>query len=262
MPDPDPTTSSPETTTPAPDPQREAFARILDFIEERTKQGEPRREVEEDVATKLGWTPDVLRERANAHAKDGDVGRGIVETVTTIVGSVQQMSNERDGKREVASLANDKKLGDAFETHGSKFTDWLREQKINYGGLSEPGRAREYFDYYLKTKTDFFEKKQADKEAEIRKQEREKVMAEMGVRKPAPAAPSLPSGGRPEGGSLRSLMNSTLGASTEPSETQTGIMTGLGLSAERQKKAMEQQGKKTVFGTPLDFVKTKNEGAV
>lgn len=242
--------------------QAEVFKKIIDYVDARISAGEPKEAVTEDVAAKLGWTPDQLIETINSASKDGDVGRGVLQATATLLTSVQQQSNEREGKREVTSLANDKKLGEAFEEHEKGFRAWLKSKGVSYSSLAEPGLAKKNFDYYLKTETDFVEKEQAKLTEKIRAEERKKVEDELNVRRRVPPAPSIGASGHPEGGpSLKSFIEATTG-NEEPTETQIVVMSGLGLSEERQKAAMKQQGRKSAFGTPLDFVVTKNEGAV
>lgn len=242
--------------------QEAVFKKIIDYVDARISAGESKEEVTEDVAAKLGWTPDQLIETINTASKDGDVGRGVLQATATLLTSVQQQSNEREGKREVSSLANDKKLGEAFEEHEKGFRAWLKSKGLSYGTLAEPGLARKNFDYYLKTETDYLVKQQAKRDEEIRAEERRKIEEEMNVRRRVPPTPGIGSGAHPEGGgSLKSFIEATTG-SEEASETQISVMSGLGLDEERQKSAMKQHAQKTAFGTPLDFVKVKNEGGV
>lgn len=258
---PDPTKPDTPASDDAPDLQTEAFKRVIDYIDQRIASGETKEEVAADVAQDLGWTPDQLIESIETANKEGNLGRGVLQATATLLGTVQQQTNDREGKREVASLMNDKKFGEAFEEHEKGFRAWLRSKNVSYGSLAEPGQARKNFDYFLKTETDYFEKENEKRRETIRAEERKKLEEEIGVRRRVPAPPSLPSGARPEGGALKTFIESSIGTD-EPTETQSAVMSGLGLNEEQQKRAMSVQAKKTAFGTPLDFVKTKNEGAV
>jgi len=256
------TQGSPDGAPAAPNDQEAVFKKIIDYVDARISAGEPREEVTEDVAAKLGWTPDQLIETINTASKDGDVGRGVLQATATLITSVQQQSTEREGKREVSSLSNDKKLGEAFEEHEKSFRAWLKSKGVSYSSLAEPGLARKNFDYFLKTETNFMEKEQSKRDETIRAEERKKLEEELHVRKRVPAPPTIGGGAHPEGGgSLKSFLEATAGTE-EATETQIAVMSGLGLSEERQKKAMKQHSQKSAFGTPLDFVVVKNEGGV
>jgi hypothetical protein len=268
MPDPQ---LPPNQDTPASDPATpapatlnaevvDALRSVVDYV--KAQQAIGNTSVVAETASKVGWTPDELQKMIDDSYAAGRPGEGVLKTVGTIVGTMKSDADIREGKREVAGLVNHRELGEAFSEHKPKFDAFLKQQGVSMAALAEPGRAEEVFKYYLTNFTDHHKKKRDLELDKARLDERKKVEEEMSLRTRRPAADSLPTGARTEGGALRSLVKEAIGASEEPSDRQFEIMRNFGFDDDKIKRAMKSHSAKTAMGTPLDFIIIRNEGGV
>lgn len=257
--------TTPSDTEPKPskdDALIAALGAMTKRIEALESGGATRDDATAQVAQQIGWKAEDLASAINEAAGAGNPGEGFVKAMGVVMGSMDASTRDREGRREVSGLAGSRKFGEAFEKHERAFRKWLGERNVQYGAFANPGAAQETFDYFLKTSTNWYEEQSAAREIAARAEERKKVEEELRLRRSTPASPSLSPGARTEGGALRALVTTPNQSSAEPTENQTAIMGSLGLTEEQQKKAMETQAKKTAFGVPLDFVPTRNSGAV
>ncbi len=238
-----------------------ALEAITSRIEKAEEGGASREEATRAAAQQVGIQPEVLAKMINDATAAGNPGEGIIRATGMLMATVAARNDEREGKREVENLASNKKYAEAFEEHGEAFKKFVIREGLTFNQLADPGAAAKVFDYFLAGNTDWH-KKQRDKEIEAARAEaRRQVEEELRVRRPSGATPSLTPGARPEGGALRSLVMEQSG-NEEATPRQTEIMTHLGLDEEKQKKAMKAQATKSAMGVSLDFVTTRNEGAV
>lgn len=266
-----------ETETPVTEESKTPDPKLLDAVsdlisEVKDLRSQGKEEEVQQVARQVGWTPEDLAKMIDgAQEQGGTVGQGTAQAIQTVSATMAASMLDRDGKREVASLGNQKKFAktfntekdeSVFDTFSSGFRSWLNKSQIQYSTLADPERAEQMFNYYLANHTDYHDKVR-EKDIETAKAAERKRIEEEGNlrgRKPVPA--SLPAGAKPEGGVGSRLVHAAIGSGDEPTENQTAIMDALGFDEEKQQKAMEAHAGKTAMGTPLTFVKTRNEGAV
>jgi hypothetical protein len=255
-----PTPSDP--ASPANEKLLEALNGVVDRISRLEQGGVSHEEATRATASNIGVQPEILAKMINDASAAGNPGEGVVRATGMLLATVAARNDEREGKREVENLATNKKYTEAFETYGTDFKKFLAREGVSYVQLAEPGAASKVFDYFLAGNTDW-SKKQRDKEVEaVRTETRRQVEEELRVRRPTSGGtPSMTPGARPEGGALRSLVMTQSGDET-PTERQSEIMSNLGLDEAAQKRAMKVQATKSAMGVSLDFVVTRNEGAV
>lgn len=258
----DPPATSEAKPTPSPD---DIVNQIASGVITRIAAGEPVHDVIRDTSQATGLDLTKFEETINAGVQAGDAGSGVKEAITPVFRALAIETRAREGKRELDSVRLDPDLGSAFKSHRKGFEAFLARRGTTFEDLgADPGKARRDFDYYLKTETTYVEDQTKAREETIRKEEREKIEKEAALRTGKPATPNLgaPAAKLEGGDAFTRQLSGAIEGSDEPTEGQSAVMAGLGFDEEKTKRAMESQAKKTRMGTPLDFIQTKNEGAV
>ena len=255
--------STPSETKPAASENNDKLAAALSQMAETLKDMRDRGDSAgaARVAEAAGLTPDQVVKMIDSAAAEGRTGEGVIEAMRAVMGPMANANVEREGRREVENLENSRKYSKAFEEHGAAFKKFLREERIPFAGLAEPGRAAETFDYFLKTKTDWVEKKKQEEIDAAVRAERKKVEDEFSTRISRPASPALPVGARPEGGVLNRLVRGAGGGGLSPEQIE--IARNMGAKEDDIKRIEKAYEGRTAMGMPLDdFITTRNEGAV
>jgi hypothetical protein len=236
---------------------------LVGVVKERQEAGDT--EAAARAAQMSGLSEEMINKLVSEAQAEGDVGKGIAKAIKAAEASSQMSTLTLVGQQKIDMLSVHPKYSAAFEKHGTAFRKYLSKSGLNLAGLAAANPAtgkpysEEIFDYFLLSQTPWYKDQSAEREQKAREEERKKMEEEIRARGGSPAAPSLPSGAAPEGGSLRDSIRRATGEAAELTEAQVDRAKRLGLSEDDLKEITAARAQKTTLGTPLPFIPTSNK---